>query len=95
MGKFRNITDEKFRDKLRVLMKLKEGKIQSEKDLQKLSTATMLSIPGITVHDMHVIIEYQKAARENRLLSFLLQSEGMKALAGLEEDEEGEETNGE
>ena len=39
MGKFRNRTDEKFRDKLRVLMKLKEGKIQSEKDLQKLARA--------------------------------------------------------
>ena len=91
MGKKQTIIENAFQDKYQVLLKLKENKVQSEKDLQKLSTATMLSIPGITIHDLKVIIELQQNVRDSRLFSYLLQDEGMKALAGA--DPEGGDDN--
>ena len=91
MGKRQITTEDRLQKKLRVLKMLKENNVSNEKELQKLSTAAMLSIPGITVHDLQVIIDFQQTVRENRLLSYLLESEGMKALAGVEGGDDDEE----
>ena len=90
MGKKQITTDNELREKLKVLMKLKEHKVENEKELQKLSTAMMLSIPGITVHDLQIIIDLQQTVRENRLYSYLLESQGMKALGEMNDGKDGD-----
>ena len=52
-----------LQQKVKVLNKLFDAKCRTEKDLQK--------IPNITIQDMTVIMELQKATKSGKLFSYL------------------------
>ena len=57
--------------KVKVLNKLFDAKCKSEKDLQALDMESILKIPNITIQDMTIIMELQKATKANKLFSYL------------------------
>lgn len=60
-----------LQQKVKVLNKLFDAKCRTEKDLQGLSMESILKIPNITIQDMTVIMELQKATKANKLFSYL------------------------
>ena len=60
-----------LQQKVKVLNKLFDAKCRTEKDLQGLSMESILKIPGITIPDMALIIEFQKETKANKLFSYL------------------------
>ena len=60
-----------LQQKLRVMTKLYQNGCGCEKKLQELGMEEILTIPGITVPDMVIITELQKAVKSNRLFSYL------------------------
>ena len=60
-----------LQQKMKVLNKLFEAKCKSEKDLQALEMESILKIPNITIQDMTIIMELQKATKANKLFSYL------------------------
>lgn len=60
-----------LQQKVKVLNKLFDAKCKSEKDLQALDMESILKIPNITIQDMTVIMELQKATKANKLFSYL------------------------
>ena len=52
-----------LQQKVKVLNKLFDAKCRTEKDLQGLSMESILKIPNITIQDMTVIMELQKATK--------------------------------
>ena len=63
--------DSAFSQKIKVLEKLFASGYRTEKELQLISVESMLSIPGITIPDLHIIVELQKNTKANRLFSYL------------------------
>lgn len=63
--------DSAFSQKIKVLEKLFVTGYRTEKELQLISVENMLGIPGITIPDLHIIVELQKNAKANRLFSYL------------------------
>lgn len=61
-------------EKMRVLMKLRNNGVHTEKDVQGLKAETMLTLPGITVPEMRIIIETQKSVRDSRFFSYLMEA---------------------
>lgn len=60
-----------LQQKVKVLNKLFDAKGRTEKDLQGLSMESILKIPNITIQDMTVIMELQKATKSGKLFSYL------------------------
>lgn len=60
-----------FQQKTRVLNKLFENDINTEKELQNLSLKSIVAIKGITVAEMNIIAELQEAAKAGKLFSYL------------------------
>lgn len=60
-----------LQQKVKVLNKLFDAKCRTEKDLQGLSMESILKIPSITIQDMTVIMELQKATKSGKLFSYL------------------------
>ena len=60
-----------LQQKVKVLNKLFDAKCRTEKELQALDMESILKIPNITIQDMTVIMELQKAAKANKLFSYL------------------------
>ena len=60
-----------LQQKVKFLKKLFDAKCRTEKDLQGLSMESILKIPGITIPDMALIIEFQKETKANKLFSYL------------------------
>ncbi|MFR5875258.1 MAG: hypothetical protein ACLUFN_02080 [Eubacterium sp.] len=60
-----------FQQKTRVLNKLFEHGINSEKELQSLSLEKILEIKGITIPEMAIITELQKQTKAGKLFSYL------------------------
>ena len=60
-----------LQQKVKVLNKLFDAKCRTEKDLQGLSMESILKIPNITIQDMTVIMELQKATKSGKLFSYL------------------------
>lgn len=60
-----------LQQKVKVLNKLFNAKCRTEKDLQGLSMESILKIPNITIQDMTVIMELQKATKSGKLFSYL------------------------
>ena len=60
-----------LQQKVKVLNKLFDAKCKSEKDLQALDMESILKIPNITIQDMTIIMELQKATKANKLFSYL------------------------
>jgi len=60
-----------LQQKVKVLNKLFDAKCRTEKELQALDMESILKIPNITIQDMTVIMELQKATKSNKLFSYL------------------------
>ena len=60
-----------LQQKVKVLNKLFDAKCRTEKELQALDMESILKIPNITIQDMTVIMELQKATKANKLFSYL------------------------
>ena len=60
-----------LQQKVKVLNKLFDAKCRTEKELQALDMESVLKIPNITIQDMTVIMELQKATKSNKLFSYL------------------------
>ena len=60
-----------LQQKVKVLNKLFDAKCRTEKELQALDMESILKIPNITIQDMTVIMELQKATKAIKLFSYL------------------------
>ena len=60
-----------LQQKVKVLNKLFDAKCRTERGLQALDMERILKIPNITIQDMTVIMELQKATKANKLFSYL------------------------
>lgn len=60
-----------FQQKTKVMNKLFESGINTEKELQNLSLKSIVSIKGITVAEMNIIAELQESAKAGKLFSYL------------------------
>lgn len=60
-----------LQQKVKVLNKLFDAKCRTEKELHALDMESILKIPNITIQDMTVIVELQKATKANKLFSYL------------------------
>ena len=60
-----------LQQKVKVLTKLYESGCTTEKGLQALTMESILQVPGITIADMHIILELQKQTKANKLFSYL------------------------
>lgn len=60
-----------FQQKTKLLSKLFDSGINTEKKLQQLDMERILKISGITIPEMNLIIELQKQTKANKLFSYL------------------------
>lgn len=60
-----------FQQKTRVMNKLFEHGISTEKELQNLTLKNIVIIKNITVAEMNVISELQESAKAGKLFSYL------------------------
>lgn len=60
-----------FQQKTRVMNKLFEHGINTEKELQNLTLKNIVTIKNITVSEMNVISELQESAKAGKLFSYL------------------------
>ena len=60
-----------FQQKVKVMNKLFDNGYNTEKKLQQLDMEQTLKIPGITISDMTIIMELQKASASKKLFSYL------------------------
>lgn len=60
-----------FQQKTRVISKLIDNGIKTEKDLQTLTLVNVLEIKNITIPEIASIIELQKAVKNGKLFSYL------------------------
>ena len=74
MAKKLNAAEAAMNEKMRVLMKLRNNGVHTEKDVHGLKAETMLTLPGITVPEMRIIIETQKSVRDSRFFSYLMEA---------------------
>ena len=60
-----------LQQKTKLLSKLVDSGINTEKKLQQLDMERILKISGITIPEMNLIIELQKQTKANKLFSYL------------------------
>ena len=60
-----------LQQKTKLLSKLFDSGINTEKKLQQLDMERILKISGITIPEMNLIIELQKQTKANKLFSYL------------------------
>ena len=60
-----------LQQKTKVIAKLSENGISTEKDLQAINIEHVLKLPNVTIGEMNIILEIQKASKSNRLYSYL------------------------
>ena len=60
-----------LQQKTKLLSKLFDSGINTEKKLQQLDMERILKITGITIPEMNLIIELQKQTKANKLYSYL------------------------
>ena len=56
---------------VKIIAKLMEAGFDSEKEIQSMSMDDILSLPGITVAEIGVINEVQKAVKANKVITLL------------------------
>ena len=60
-----------LQQKTKLLLKLFDSGINTEKKLQQLDMERILKISGITIPEMNLIIELRKQTKANKLFSYL------------------------
>lgn len=60
-----------LQQKVKVLQKLFDNKICTEKDLQALDLEKLLDIPNVSIMDIRIIVDIQKQSKANKLFSYL------------------------
>jgi hypothetical protein len=78
-----------FQQKVKVMGKLFDAGVVSEKNLQEMSTGQMIGILGITIPEIGMILEFQQKVKSNHLYSYL--AEGRKFIK--QEKTEAEDQN--
>lgn len=58
---------------IRVLNKLQEVGITTEKEILAMTMDDILAIPGVSIADISIINELQKNIKGNRVISYLLE----------------------
>lgn len=56
---------------VKIITKLMEAGFNSEKEIQSMTMDDILSLPGITVAEIGVINEVQKAVKANKVITLL------------------------
>lgn len=56
---------------VKIIAKLMEAGFDSEKEIQSMTMDDILSLPGITVAEIGVINEVQKAVKANKVITLL------------------------
>lgn len=56
---------------VKIIAKLMEAGFASEKEIQSMTMDNILSLPGITVAEIGIINEIQKAVKANKVITFL------------------------
>ena len=82
-----------LQQKVKVMGKLFDAGVVSEKSLQEMSTGQMIGIAGITIPEIGMILEFQKQVKTNHLYSYL--AEGKKQLKTEKDVPESTPENGE
>ncbi len=85
-----------LQQKVKVMGKLFDAGVVSEKGLQEMSTGQMIGIDGITIPEIGVILEFQKNVKSNHLYSYL--AEGRRITNSMKEKQnsaEGKASEGE
>ena len=75
MAKKLNVNDAAMQQKMRVLMKLRDSCIRSEKDLQGMTAETMLAVKDVNMDEMHIIVELQNSVKNGKLFSYLIEAQ--------------------
>lgn len=75
MAKKLNVNDAAVQQKMRVLMKLRDSCIRSEKDLQGMTAETMLAVKDVNMDEMHIIVELQNSVKNGKLFSYLIEAQ--------------------
>ena len=81
-----------LQQKVKVMGKLFDAGVTTEKGLQEMSTGQMIGIDAITIPEIGMILEFQKNVKSNHLYSYL--AEGRKTADSMKEKQnvtEGEE----
>lgn len=60
-----------FQQKTRVMNKLFENGVKTEKELQNLTLKNIVTIKNITVSEMNIISELQESVKAGKLFSYL------------------------
>ncbi len=85
-----------LQQKVKVMGKLFDAGVVTEKGLQEMSTGQMIGIDGITISEIGVILEFQKNVKSNHLYSYL--AEGRRITNSMKEKQnlaEGKASEGE
>ena len=85
-----------LQQKVKLMGKLFDAGIVSEKSLQDMSTEQMIGIDAITIPEIGMILEFQKNVKSNHLYSYL--AEGRRIANSMKEKQnlaEGKATEGE
>ena len=72
------MAEKNLQQKVKVMGKLFDAGVVSEKGLQEMSTGQMIGISGITIPEIGMILELQKQVKSNHLYSYL--AEGRKLM---------------
>ena len=83
------LNETNFQQKVKVMGKLFDAGVVSEKNLQEMSTGQMIGILGITIPEIGMILEFQQKVKSNHLYSYL--AEGRKFIK--QEKTEAEDQN--
>ena len=75
MAKKLNVNDAAVQQKMRVLMKLRDSCIRSEKDLQGMTAETMLTVKDVNMDEMRIIVELQNSVKNGKLFSYLIEAQ--------------------
>lgn len=80
------------RQKQRTLLRLTNFGADTEKKITALSVTDILSIPGVTVTEIHTITELQDAIKGHRVIRYLSGGTDVKPKEAIkEEDDHGQE----
>ena len=72
------MAEKNLQQKVKVMGKLFDAGVVSDKGLQEMSTGQMIGISGITIPEIGLILELQKQVKSNHLYSYL--AEGRKLM---------------
>lgn len=80
-----------LQQKVKVMGKLFDAGVVTEKSLQEMSTGQMVGIDGITVLEIGMILEFQQKVKSNHLYSYLAEGRKLAKQEKTEAEDQGHE----